>query len=145
MEFKAEGKETLWLIFGLPILTTVIILVSLLVGGTKTPIVNVDAKITATPDVKAVLPQGAITIRNELPATQIHEIINERAVIPDVKITNNVPPGELRLPRGEVIPVEVTNMPKILGVSGNAPPTLRPAVSPEDVTPEGKLLPPPKK
>lgn len=138
-----KGSEPLFFIFGVPAFTTALILLSLWCAGSgnRAPVVHVDAKITATPEVRASLPEGSVQVTNNLPALQVTEIVRERVQVPDVKISNNIQAGEVKLvmpSRKEPLLVEVVNLPENLPDKGAA------AVK-ADTSPEGTLLPPPKK
>jgi hypothetical protein len=139
-----EKSEPLFVIFGVPAFTTALILIALWCAGSGShaPVIHMDAKILATPEVKAVLPEGAVTVTNNLPALQVTEIVRERVQVPDVKIQNNVQASEVKLvmpSRKEPLMVEVVNLP---GGSGTGSDRQMPEGP--DSTEHGALLPPPK-
>ena len=144
MKIEMEGKEVTWCIglaaLGIPVLTAAILCLGMGIfvwlsprpqerspGAAERPI-----QVTVTPQVQAVLPDGAVQITNTMPPVQIHEVLRDVVQVPDVRIINEVQPA----------PVHVTQapapQPKAVAVPIPVP------VAPEEGAEYGAKLPPPK-
>ena len=150
MRLEMEGKEPFIVLFGVPLVTAVIVLAAVHFGQLNTrivppPPITVEGP-KVTPRITAEFPQGTIQITNAVPPAQIHEVIKEVVRVPDVHVTNQVesktPEVHVTLPPGALKGGETT----VLAV-----PTPVPMLTPRNVSTDdapqaknGKLLPPPK-
>jgi hypothetical protein len=149
MRMEMEGREPLIVLFGVPFLTTVIVLVSMYLGQLRAaavppPNVQVQPNITVTPRVVAELPADGIRTNITVPPAQIHEVIREVVKVPEVSVINRVEPTpppavQVNLPRVEPQSSKVVVIPAPM-------PMLVPTPVSTDAAEgaEGKLLPPPK-
>jgi hypothetical protein len=152
LKVELEGREVTWCVglavLGIPVLTAVLVCAGMGVfvwlspeaqdrspggagAGAERPI-----QVTVTPQVQAVLPQGAVQITNTVPPAQIHEVTREVVKVPDVKVVNEVQASEVRFmpapaqPRAESVPLPEPKR------------NTAPVVAPPDEF--GSELPPPK-
>ena len=153
MKIEMEGKEPLWCLFGIPICTTAIVLISAWVCVPKIPDIN----IKLTPEVKATLPKEGISVNMPPipPANvEIREIVKEVTKVSPVTVTNQVPqaaPPQVHFDMPSDLSVTVKNMPNLPGFS--PPPPAKAEAKPEptklvaktDTNEDGTLLPPPKR
>jgi len=153
MKMEMEGKEPLMVLFGVPIVTTCIVLISMHLGQSHVRVlppatIHVEAP-HVTPKVIAILPAGAIQITNEVPPAQIHEVVREIVRVPNVEITNRIPNApapeiHISLPKGGPYAPKVIPMPIPVSVkeepAEEQPPEKK---APKKKHPEGRLLPPP--
>ena len=152
MKMEMEGKEPLMVIFGGPIVTTCIVLVSMHLAQSQVkvvppPAIHVEAP-HVTPQVTAILPAGAIRITNEVPPAQIHEVVREIVKVPKFEITNrlpNMPPPEINisLPNQQPFPAKIIPMPVPVSVKDSPTEKKSPAEKVKKKDPDGRLLPPP--
>lgn len=152
MRMEMEGREPLIIIFGVPLLTTGIVLVSMHLGQMRTEIVplppiQVQApQVTITPHLTAELPAGAIQTTVHVPPAQIHEVIREVVKIPEVNVINQVPEApapsiQVHLPEQPATRTQIVVVPTPVPMPVPTPVSLEP---PLGENPDGKLLPPPK-
>lgn len=173
MRLEMEGKEPLLVLFGLPLLTAVIVIASMHYGQANTqvippPPVNVEAP-HVSPRITAELPQGSINISNQVPAAQIHEIVKEVVRVPEIRVEPsrspdvhvNVPRGNngetriIAVPTPVPMPVQVSTdeRKEPVGEKPQKPVSVKSLEQEQgkneadktmDADPDGKLLPPPK-
>lgn len=163
MKMEMDGKEPLVLLFGLPLLTSGIVVGAMYLGQRWTvvvppPPIQVQAP-AFSPQVTAVLPDGAIQVNNHVPPAQIHEVVREIVKVPDVYVENRVepsrppdvvvtlpPPERAAPPKGEVVPqsASLEAPPAKPAPKPETPPASVPPAAPKEAAhPEGDLLPPP--
>jgi hypothetical protein len=140
VKIELDGKEGLWMMFGVPAFTASLVLISMWVGS-RAPIIQIDGRVTVDPKIEASIPpiKVDVAIPAQAPAQiEIRQVPVDRVQVPDVKIQNTVQPADVVLkPPAGPIDVNVVNLPGF-----GSPPSLKP--NPEPADPEGKLLPPPK-
>jgi hypothetical protein len=147
VKIELEGREVTWCIglavLGIPVLTAVLVCASMGVfvwlspeAQERSPGAGAGAErtiqVTVTPEIKAVLPDGAIQVHNTVPPAQIHEVSVSAPDAPDVHVHNAIQPA----------PVHVTQAPatpKAIAVPVPATPVER-----EEGAEFGTALPPPK-
>jgi hypothetical protein len=152
MKMEMEGREPLIVLFGVPILTTAIVLASMyltpwrLEGHSQPPPqVTVQPNINVTPRITAEMPAGAIRNEVTVPPAQIHEVIKEVVKVPDVKVFNKVEPNaptpvQVNVPRQETPEPRIVVLPTLVPMPFPTPVAMEPAAE----SAEGKPLPPPK-
>lgn len=169
MRLEMEGKEPLIVLFGMPVLTAAIVIVSMHYGQTNTqivppPAINVEAP-AVSPRITAEIPQGSIRINNEVPPAQVHEVIREVVKVPNISIEPARSPDiRVTMPTGKEGETKIIAVPSPLpmpvNVSTDNPKTDLPNIelprktenheakkeekSAEPQDPTGRLLPPPK-
>jgi hypothetical protein len=151
MRMEMEGPEPLIVLFGIPLLTTVIVLAAMYIGQKRAeqpPVpITVQPNITVTPRVTAELPPDGIRANITVPPAQIHEVVREVVKLPEVNVINRVDPAlpptvQVNVPEPKPAPSEprLVLIPAPVPMPAATPVSMAPAPDP----PEGKLLPPPK-
>ncbi|MBI3827914.1 MAG: hypothetical protein HY291_00250 [Planctomycetes bacterium] len=124
MRLEMEGKEPLIVLFGMPLVTTAIVIVSMHYGQTNTqivppPAINVEAP-AVSPRITAEIPQGSIRINNEVPPAQIHEVTREVVKVPNISIEPARSPDiRLTLPSGKESETKINAVPAPLPMPVN--------------------------
>ncbi len=108
MRLEMEGKEPLIFLFGVPVITATIVLVSFYYGkqqaqGQATPNINRPQKL----DANLILPEGSIQIVNKIsPIPKGAEISGATPlqVTPEIKATLELPEGAIQVTNNIIVP-----------------------------------------
>lgn len=105
MKIELENRDALNLIFGVPIMITVIILVTIVV-------ISLLARFDLPPikvEIKNDIPKAEITMKNDV---KINEIIRERTVVSPIEMKNVVNVPEIKIPEIKIPEFKIPPAPK---------------------------------